>query len=255
MRATPHLLAATLLWRAVSVCAAETPSSLFRDEARLAERLLPDAELHLGDGRVTQLSALWQDRPLLITLFYRQCTGTCVPSLRLIRDETARIRALNGDFRILGLSFAASDTAADMRAQAASLGLEQDPNWLFAVAATADVQRLADVLGFWFRRDLASGQYDHPTLLVGVVHGRVVRALLGYPVSREDLRELIWELRDRFVPYYQLPGRSSLRCFEFDPRTGAVRPDWGMILLLAPGVIAMVVTCAVFTNAARARSV
>ncbi len=250
MRAVRGLFAASLLCGWAVVGAGGTPSAIFRDESRLADRVLPDAELRLGDGRVTRLSTLWRDRPLLLTFFYRHCAGTCIPSLLLIRDAAARAGGLGRDYRVLALSFAETDTAADMQAQAAALDLQGDPNWVFAVGSAQDTQRIADALGFWYRRDLASGQYDHPTLLAAVEEGRVVRALLGYPISRERFGELIWELRGRFVPYYRLPGQSWLRCFEFNGRTGAMRPDWGMLLLLAPGMIAIVVAILVFARAA-----
>jgi hypothetical protein len=188
-------------------------------------------------------------------LFYRHCSGTCLPSLLLIRDAAAQAGGLGRDYRVLGLSFAESDTAEDMRAQAAALGLERDPHWLFAVARREDVQRIADALGFCFRRDLATGQYDHPTLLVAVDRGRVVRALLGYPISRERFRELVWEMRGAFVPYYQIAGQSWLRCFEYDGRTGAMRPDWGFLLLLAPGTIALLAALALFSPTARSPKV
>ncbi len=243
------LLVASLLY--ATAVAGGSPSAVFREEAHLTDRVLPDAEVRLGDGRVTRLSALWSDRPLLLTFFYRHCAGTCVPALVLIRDATARAGGLGDDYRVLALSFAESDTAADMHAQAAALGLQGDPNWLFAVASAQGTQRIADALGFWFRRDLVSGQYDHPTMLVAVDQGRVVHALLGYPISQERLGELVWELRGRFVPYYRLPGQSWLRCFEFNGRTGGMRPDWGMLLLLAPGMTASVVTILLFAHTAR----
>ncbi len=246
MRVVRNGLGPCVLSVMASVCAAASPSTILQDEARLDTRMLPDAELHLPDGRVAKLSTLWQERPLLLTLFYRHCTGTCLPSLLLLRDAVARVGGLGHDYRVVGLSFAESDTAQDMRAQAAALGLEHDPSWLFAVGSRQEVQRIADALGFWFRFNAASGQYDHPTLLVAVERGEVVRALYGYPISRERFRELIWELRGRFVPYYQIPGQSALRCFEFDPRSGALRPDWGMLLLLAPGLSALVAAVATF---------
>ncbi len=250
MRAIGGLLLASLLCGSAFAYAGGPPSAVFREEARLTDHVLPDAELRLSGGRVTRLSTLWSDRPLLLTFFYRQCAGTCIPALVLIRDATARAGGLGRDYRVLALSFAESDTAADMQAQAAALSLQHDPNWLFAVASTQDTQRIADSLGFWFRRDLVSGQYDHPTLLVAVNQGRVAHALLGYPISQERLGELVWELRGRFVPYYRLPGQTWLRCFEFNGRTGAMRPDWGMLLLLAPGTLAMVVAVVVFAHTA-----
>jgi cytochrome oxidase Cu insertion factor (SCO1/SenC/PrrC family) len=254
MRTVRSRFAACVLCALASVCTAAPPSTILRDEARLLRRTLPDAELRLADGRVTRLSTLWQDRPLLLTLFYRHCTGTCFPSLLLLRDAAARVGGLGRDYRVLGLSFAESDTAEDMRAQAAALGLEHDPNWLFAVGSRQDVQHIADALGFWFRFDSASGQYDHPTLLVAVERGEVVRALYGYPISGERFRELVWELRGRFVPYYQIPGQSALRCFEFDPRSGGLRPDWGMLLLLAPGLSALAAAAGMFALQSSSRN-
>ncbi len=253
MRTVRAGLAASMLFAAASVCAAASPSAILRDEAHLVRRSLPDAQLRLADGSIANLSKLWQDRPLLLTLFYRHCTGTCTPSLLLLRDAAARTGGLGRDYRILGLSFAESDTAQDMRAQAAALELTHDPNWLFAVASRQDVQRIANALDFWFRFDTATGQYDHPTLVVAVDRGRVMRALLGYPLSPERYRELLWEMRGRFVPYYQIPGQSALRCFEFDPASGALRPDWGMLLLLSPGLIALAAALGTFALQSPAR--
>jgi cytochrome oxidase Cu insertion factor (SCO1/SenC/PrrC family) len=227
-------------------------SVLFSQEASLAERVIPDADVQLGDGRLTRLSTLSRDHPLLLALFYRRCTGTCQPLLFSMRDAVERLGGLGRDYRILGLSFADSDTAQDMQAQAEALGLEHDPNWMFAVARPADIQRIAEALSFWFRLDGATGQYDHPTLIVALDHGRIIRALFGYPISAERFRELVWELRGRFVPYYELPGRSWLRCFEYDEGTGRMRLDWGMLLLLAPGGIGVTLAAVVFACSPRA---
>jgi len=226
---------------------------MIRDEASLTQRQLPDAQLRLGDGSVVRLSSLWREKPLLVTLFYRHCAGTCMPSLLLTREAVVSAGGLGRDYRVLGLSFDDSDTPSDMRAQAEAMGVAHDPSWLFAVGRKQDVQHIADALGYWYRRDSSTGQYDHPTLLVAVNQGRVVRALLGYPISRERFRELVLELRGSFVPYYQLPGQAFLRCFGFDPRSGAMRPDWGLLLLVAPGIIAIIVAIALFARPARPR--
>lgn len=242
-----HRRLATVLLCAESAVSLGAPASnLFQTEASLVNRTVPDVELHLEDGRLTRLSALWSDRALLLTLFYRRCTGTCEPLLLSVRDAVGRTGGLGTEYRILGLSFDASDTAEDMRAQARALDLANAHDWKFAVASASDVQRISDALGFWFRRDPATGQFDHPTLLVAIRNGRIVRALAGYPLSRERLLELVWELRGRFVPYYEIPGQSTLRCFEYDPRTGALRPDWGMLLLLVPGISAVTAGVGVF---------
>jgi cytochrome oxidase Cu insertion factor (SCO1/SenC/PrrC family) len=251
-RLAPALLSA-LFWTVPVPSLAASASVLFSEEANLVGHSIPDAELQLSDGSVTRLSTLWHDQPLLLTLFYRRCTGTCQPLLFSMRDWVERLGGLGHDYHILALSFADSDIAEDMKAQADALGLEHDPNWIFAVARPGDMQRIADALGFWFHLDQATGQYDHPTLLAAVDHGRVLRGLFGYPISPERFRELVWELRGRFVPYYELPAqRSWLRCFEYDPRSGTTRFDWGMLLLLAPGTMGIASAAVVFTRSRKA---
>ncbi|OFW28730.1 MAG: hypothetical protein A3G76_09635 [Acidobacteria bacterium RIFCSPLOWO2_12_FULL_65_11] len=230
--------------------AADLQSSL-RNEVRLVDRRLPDMPLRLGDGRVVQLSSLWRDTPLLVTFFYQRCTGTCIPSLRLIRDAVQQVGGLGRDYRVLALSFDDVDTVADMRLQADAMELASDPNWFFAVAAGKNVAQITSELDFGYWRDPSTGQYVHESLLVAVDQGRVIRALLGYPIPLSRFRELAWELRGSFVPYYEVPGERLLRCFEFNPRTGGFRPDWGLLLLLAQGVTAIAVALTVFNRPAR----
>lgn len=250
MRVILGLLVVAALSGAVLAQADNSPSSVLRDELRLVDRRLPDLPLRLGDGRVVQFSSLWRETPLLVTFFFRRCTGTCTPFLQSIQDAVQDAGGLGRDYRILGLSFDEADTAADMRLQAEAMGLARDPNWFFAVAAGKDVEQLASELEYGYQRDPTTGQYVHENLLVAVDQGRVVRALLGYPVPLQRFRELTWELRGSFVPYYEVPGDTLLRCFRFNPHTGGLRPDWGLALLLAPGVTAVAVTLAMFARPA-----
>ena len=248
------VLLATLAWSGAGLAqVAGRQSSPLRDEVRLVDRRLPDMPLRLGDGRLVQLSSLWRDTPLLVTFFYHRCAGTCAPFLRLIQNAVQEVGGLGRDYRVLALSFDEADTVADMRLQADAMGLEHDPNWLFAVAESGDIEQLTSKLEYAYWRDPSNGQYDHESLLVAVDQGRVIRALLGYPMPLSRFRELAWELRGSFVPYYEAPGEALLRCFQFDPRTGGSRPDWGLLLLLTPALTAIAVALALFIRPARRR--
>jgi cytochrome oxidase Cu insertion factor (SCO1/SenC/PrrC family) len=205
-----------------------------RAESALAGRTLPDILLHSADGRVVPLSQLWREKPLLLTFYYRRCAGSCTPFLEWVRDAVRTVGGLGRDYRILALTFDDSETSADLRAQAVALRLEGTPDWQFAVASKEEVARLAAGLDYSYRLDPSTGQYDHNSLLVGIEQGRVVRALLGTPQGSARLRELVWELRGSFVPVYQLPGRALLRCLTFDPRSGRMQLDWGLLLLVFP---------------------
>ena len=246
------VLLATLTWCGAGLAQiADRQSSPLRDEARLMDRRLADMPLRLGDGRDVQLSSLWRDTPLLITFFYHRCVGTCTPFLRMVQDAIQETGGLGQHYRVLALSFDGADTAADMQIQADAMGLAKDPNWFFAVTDAENVAQITSQLEYAYWRDPNTGQYDHESLLVAVDKGRVIRALLGYPMSLSRFRELTWELRGSFVPYYEVPGAALLRCFQFDPRTGGSRPDWGLLLLLTPGVTAIGVALAVFVRPAR----
>lgn len=217
-----------------------------RAEARIEGRALPALPLRLADGSAHMLSELGRDQDLLLTFFYRRCAGVCVPFLQWVRDATREVGGLGDDYRVLALSFDEADTVADLQAQAASLDLQDHPDWTFAVTDAQSLARTAAALDFWYRRLAGSDQYDHGSLLVAIRDGRVLRVISGAPGQTQRLRELVWELRGKFVPYYASDEAPALRCIEFDPRSGALRLDWGMVLLVAPALAALAATLVVF---------
>lgn len=250
-RAIRAVLVAVTAALAMSCAAGTPPGGVSRAEHRLADRAVPDIPLRLADDRVIRLSDLAGEKPLLITFFYRRCTGICTPFLEWVRDAVREVGGLGADYRVLALSFDDADTVADLRAQASALGLLQAAGWSFAVAEREALARVTGALEFWYRRDPATRQYDHSALLVAVERGRVVRALLGSPDDSQRFRELVWELRGAFIASYRVPGQTPLACLTFDPRTGQTRLDWGLLLLALPALAAMGAAMVIFLGTAR----
>jgi len=222
--------------------------SAIRQESRLVGRAVPDIPLTLTDGRRVKLSDLWRERPLLMTLYYRRCPGICTPFLEWVRDAVRNVGGLGSDYQVLALTFDEVETVADLRAQAQILGLVDAAHWSFATASRQDVAQLAARLDYKYRLDPRTQEFDHDSLLVGIDGGRVVRALLGTPGATQRLRELIWEMRGRFVSIYRVPGRTLLSCLSFDPQSGKVRLDWGLLLLVLPAVCAVSLALVTFTG-------
>lgn len=249
VRAAALVAAGALLPVWAAAVPADTPALV---EHRLTGRLLPDIRVTLDDGRQLRLSELWRDRPLLLTFYYRRCPGICTPFLEGIRDAVGAVGGLERDYGVLALTVDDTETVADLRAQARAFNLLDAPGWSFAVATAQQTQRITDALGFQSGFDPDTRQYDHEALLVGVDRGRVLRALSGAVGERQRLRELLWELRGRFVAMYSIPGRTVLRCLRFDPVTGRVQLDWGLLILLVPGSAAVVIALGLFTGAGRA---
>lgn len=215
------------------------------NEELLINQVVPDIRLLTPQGPL-QLSKLWQDRPLLLTLVYTRCAGICVPFLRSLQAAADRDAGAGRDYDIVVVSFDPRDTLADLEEAAEELHVHRQPGWTFATAAPADVERLSKAVMFWTRWDPASQQYDHPGLLLAIVHGHILRVLTGASVHPARFREMVAELRGRFVPSYPLPNpRIPFRCFQYRA-DGSFRLDWGALLLLVPGTTALGLTAWLF---------
>lgn len=216
-----------------------TPSNQPPNEDLYVYKEIPDIEIQPVGTAPTRLSTLWQNKPILLTMIFTRCAGVCSPFLRSLKTAAADARGLGRDFRIVVLSFDPNDTPSDMGVLADSLDLKSDPGWIFGVASAPDVRRLAAASGFWFEWDPSAQQYDHPSVAVAIGRGRVVRMLAGANVPDASLREVVEELRGKFVASYALAGKVAFRCFEYDPNSGRYSLDWGVLLMLLPATCAM----------------
>lgn len=215
-----------------------------------ASGFVPDIPVRTIDGREATLSELWSQRPLLITLFYTRCVGVCSPYLLSLAETIAANGGVATAYNVLALSFDPDDDEEAVRDYARRMGLVGKPGWHVATAAPRDVSALADALGFWYRPDAARGQFDHPALTGAItMGGRVVRILEGIPVNPRAFRETLWELRGNFVPTYAMPNRNTLlSCFDYDPVTGRARPNWGLLVLVTPALVAFAVSVLIFAR-------
>jgi cytochrome oxidase Cu insertion factor (SCO1/SenC/PrrC family) len=215
------------------------PSKQPPNEDFYVYKQIPDIAIQTGASTAIRLSQIWSEKPLLLTMVFTHCAGVCSAFLRSLRAAVSDAHGLGQDYRIVVLSFDPRDTTDDMEMVAANLGVKLDPNWIFAISSAAGIRQVAAAGGFWFQWDRSAQQYDHPSLVEAIDHGRVVRMLAGTNVPPASLREVIQDLRGRFVPSYALAGKVAFRCFEYDPNRGAYRLDWGLLFMLLPA------TCAV----------
>lgn len=225
------------------------------DEDRYIYGQVPDIPIQTVQASGLPLSTIWQAKPLLFTMVFTHCTGVCSPFLRSLKSAVSEAGGLGTDYRVLVLSFDPEDTAADMDAMADDLGVKSNPGWIFGIATPSDITRLATATGFWFQWDQPTQQYDHPAVVVTIDRGKVVRMLVGATVPRASLSEVVQELRGKFVASYALPGKVAFRCFEYDPSSGRYTLDWGVLLMILPGALAIFATaCVFFTAGARPKS-
>ena len=206
-------------------------------------------------GGLHPLSQTWQRRPLLVALVFARCAEICPPFLRSFAEAVKTVGGAGRDYDVVVLSFDPRDTVKDMAAVAARHGLADAAGWTFGVTSAAEARSLARAVGFWIRWDPERELYDHPAMLAAIDRSRVVRLLVGATVLPRRLREVVWELRHDLVSTYPLPAEKVLfRCFGYDPRTGGVTLEWGLLLLLAPGLFTVVCAGWIFRGSRRARA-
>lgn len=215
------------------------------NEDRYIYKQIPDIPITTQLG-VKNLSAIWRDKPMLLTMVFSRCARVCSPFLRSLTSAISDAGGLGTDYRVVVLSFDPRDTVADMEMMRGELGVKSNPDWIFGVVIPSDIKRLATVTGFWFQWDESSRQFDHSSLLVAIDRGRLVRMLAGANVPSASLREVVQELRGKFVASYALAGKVAFRCFEYDPNSGRYSLDWGLALMLLPGMCAVLATAWVF---------
>jgi protein SCO1 len=216
------------------------------DEDLYVYKHVPDISVQRVGDSETRLSRLWQEKALLLTMVFTQCMGSCSPFLRSLKTATSEAGGLGVDYRILVLSFDPKDSLTDLEGMSDDLGVRTNAAWVFGTAAPSDVRQLAEATGYWFRWDPRLQQYDHPSVIVAIDRGRVVRLLAGATVHGTQFSEVVQELRGKFVPAYALPGKVAFRCFEYDPRSGRYALDWGLLLIILPGAFAMAATASIF---------
>ena len=221
------------------------PSQEPPNEERLIYKLTPDVSITTSSG-VQNLSAIWHQKPVLLTMIFSRCARVCSPFLRSLKSAVSDAGGLGTDYRVVVLSFDPQDNLVDMQSVAAELGMTSNPDWIFGVASPSDIRRLATAVGFWFQWDPSSSQFDHPSLVAAIDRGRLVRLLAGASVPSASLREVVQELRGKFVSSYALAGKVAFRCFEYDPNSGRYSLDWGLALMLLPGTCAILATAWLF---------
>ena len=136
-----------------------------------------DVSLQRSDGTIAALSTL-RGKPLLITLFYSQCSSVCpMVTLRLQdidRHLSARARQ---NMTILMLSL---DPERDSPQALDTFRKEHhidDPRWIIARASPSDVRPLAAVLGVRYRQ-LPDQSFNHSSLIALTDQDGVIKARL-----------------------------------------------------------------------------
>ena len=174
-------------------------------------------------NKITLKEAL-RGKPVVLTLVYFDCPALCNLVMQgLVRGLSETGLKLGDDYTALTVSFNPKDSPRESAMyqngylrplRGAEKAHAQD--WLFLTAAQDQIKALAAAVGFQYRWDAPSGQFEHPAVaMVLTPDGRMSRYLYGVQFPSRDLKLAIVEASGGKVGTSF--DRVLLKCFKYDP--------------------------------------
>jgi len=203
----------------------EVPQEL-RDvgvEEHLDAKLPLAATFRNERGEEVELGSFFErDRPVLLTLNYYRCPMLCGLQLNGLVAGLEELAWTPGqEFEMVTISIDPLETPA-LAAEKKRNYIERygrpsaASGWHFLTGRQAEIERVAETLGFSYARDPATGEYAHAAVVfVATPDGRVARYLYGVEYPPKSLRLALLEAADGKIgsPLDQL----LLYCHRYDP--------------------------------------
>jgi protein SCO1/2 len=206
---------------------------------RLGERIPTDLRFVDSSQRTVALGdLLGRGKPVVLSLVYFDCPMLCsLVQKGLVKGLNESDLVLGKDYLATTVSFSPRDTprkaAEAQRGYLQMLTRREEPdsaatggapsakpspaaNWPFLTGGDAEIRSLADGLGFLYRWDEQTRQYEHPAVsMVLTPDGRIARYLYGIEYTARDLRLSVVEASQGRVG--TTLDRVLLKCFRYDP--------------------------------------
>lgn len=249
-----HALAACAVLLSGGGAAAQTTDLLRREVAavgvveRLGAQVPGDASFAEDDGRPLSLAAL-RGRPLLLSFNYTGCPRLCGLQLGGIARALRELGWKGERFSVATVSIDPAEQLPQLRRMKQAMVREAgggpgvERAWHFLKGAREDVDALAGAVGFKYRYDPGTSEYQHQaTLVVLTGEGRVSGYLHGISYTPEALRAALDRAeagRVATADEQASLGGFLLTCMGFDPADPA---PVALKAMRAGGISALVLT-------------
>lgn len=203
-------------------------------------RTLPNIHFTGSKGQPFSMKD-FHGKPLLVTLVYTACADVCPALIESLHPAVKQAQSALGkdSFSVITVGFdAGKDTPERMRTFASSRGIRL-PNWQFLSADEADIDALAQSVGFGIYA--RAGGYDHLAQISIIdASGKVYRQVYGSafdpPLIVEPLKDLVL---GRYKPLESFQGffdRIKLFCTTYDPNSGRYYFNYSFFIGMAIGI-------------------
>jgi protein SCO1/2 len=168
-------------------------------------------------------------RPVILNLVYYTCPMLCGEELAGEASALGVLRFTPGkEYEAVSVSINPDETPKDATEKKQvyidrmNEHLQQKTSgegWHFLTGQEPEIRRLADAVGFHYRRDPKTGQFMHSTAIMIVTpHGKLAQYYYGVEFSPKDVRlGLIEASRNKIG---NLADQVLLYCYHYDPTTG-----------------------------------
>ena len=204
----------------------------------VADRVLRDSE-----GREVALADL-RGRPLVVSLVYTSCYGSCSIITRRLAQAVEVARDALGEDRF-GVVTVGFDAANDTPGRMAHYARQQrigDAGWRVLSGDAATVNALAADLGFSFAPSPRG--FDHVSQVTVLdADGRVYRQVYGdgfpTPALVEPLKELVFGTAARAATLDGWVNGLKLLCTVYDPSADRYRFDYSVFVGAFVGIVCL----------------
>lgn len=175
------------------------------------------------DGKLAPIGdAFIGDLPVVFSVIYYSCPSLCNYHLNGLLTTFKQMGLIAGiDFKVVALSMdhkEGSDVAALKKdsylEDYGKKGVEQ--GWHFLTATEANIKKLTDSVGFYFKWDEKQKEYAHASAAIAMTSdGQISRYMHGIEFSPSTLKLAVLEAGEGKVG--SIIDQIVLYCFQFDP--------------------------------------
>lgn len=218
---------------------------------KLGAKVPLDVKMRRHDGTEVLLSDVVDEgRPVLLNLAYYNCPMLCSMVINATLSALSGMKGLElgKDYRVVTLSVDPTEStklaSSKRRTYLKAYTGEGDPEgWAFYVADESEIRRLADSVGFGYKKDESTGQYAHGAgVFIISPDGVLTRTLWGLTFSPTDVKFALLEGAQGKIG--SVVERIVLSCFVYHPdkqKYGVY--IWGVMRL--GGVLTMLIVGAI----------
>ncbi|MFU8811529.1 MAG: SCO family protein [Balneolaceae bacterium] len=204
------------------------------DNVGVDEKLGETIPLHLefttSDGETVTLQELMDgDKPVLLTPMYYNCPVLCGLVLEAVYNVVEDLVWSPGkEYTIISFSIDPTETtqlaASTKKAYAGTLNRESaNQGWHFLTGTEESIKELTQALGFHYRYDQSTGEYNHlSSIMLLSPDGVITRYLYGIQYNEFDLRNALSEAAEGRIG--STIDRIILYCFTYDPSSQSYVP-------------------------------